>query len=406
MFAVIIIPGALSEAKKCYLICLDGFDDLLGSGLLTKNLWDNLRALGQLNSLKYATGSRRRLSELCVSRESRTSDFWRIFHDPPFTLGCFTEANLGTFLAAFAEHGVTLSRGARTELANWSGGVPLLTTVLCNRLWDGASSGSELTNDSVNGVAESLLDSNSDTLRDLWRSFDGEQQRLLAEIATGANLSEDTSILRPLVDAGVVVAAKKKFAIPSRILGKYAAGEHGRVGSGLQKLFADREPFEANIRSILEFRHLQMKGAVDEQIWDHLKIILENLDKPHIVIGAPRAIINRAFELIWQRERPDGNIPGEWTREFSKRTDRPLQGRIPTDIGLQCRLLELITDSSFPFPTRVSRYTYTLMNALPPPGNIGAHLLGPRHSIGYSVALAFWCLQLADQLAGELVQAE
>jgi hypothetical protein len=394
--------GALSEEKKCYLLCLDGFDDLLGSGLLTKNLWDNLRALGQLNSLKYATGSRRRLSELCVSRESRTSDFWRIFHDPPFTLGCFTEAHLGTFLAPFGDHGVTLSGGARTELLNWSGGIPLLTTVLCSRLWDGASSRSELTNESVNAVAESLLGSNSDTLQDLWRSFDGEQQRLLAEITTGADPSEDTTILRPLIDAGLIVVTKKRFGIPSRILGRYAAGEHGRVGSGLQKLFADRELFESNIRSIIEFRHLQMKGVVDEQIWDHLKIILENLDKPHIVITAPRAIINRAFELIWQRELPDRNIPGEWTREFLKMTDRPPQGRIQPDIGLQCRLLELMTDSRCAVETRVSRYTYTLINALPAPGNIGSHLLGPRQSVGYSVALAFWCLQLADQLANEL----
>jgi hypothetical protein len=248
-------------------------------------------------------------------------------------------------VAPFAEHGVTLSGGARTELLNWSGGVPLLTTVLCNRLWDGASSGSELTNQTVNDVAESLLESNSDTIRDLWRSFDGEQQRLLAEIATGADPSEDTGILRPLIDAGVIIVGKKKFAIPSRILWKYAAGEHGRVGSGLQKLFGAREPFEANIRSVVEFRHLQMKGLVDEQIWDHLKIIFENLDKPHIVITAPRAIINRAFELIWQRELPDRNIPGEWTREFAKMADRPPQGKIPPDIGLQCRLLELIRDA-------------------------------------------------------------
>jgi len=75
-------------------------------------------------------------------------------------------------------------------------------------------------------------------------------------------IPRNISILRPLVDAGVIFAAKKKFTIPSRILGKYAAGKHGRAGSGLQKLFADREPFEAKIRSILEYRHLQIKGVV------------------------------------------------------------------------------------------------------------------------------------------------
>ena len=272
---------------------------------------------------------------------------------------------------------MTLFGGARTELLNWSGGVPLLATVLCNRLWDGATSGSELTNESVNAVAESLLDSNSAALKDLWRSFDGEQQRLLAEIVAGTDASEDTNILRPLVDAGVIVVAKKRFAIPSRILAKYAAGEHGRVGSGFQKLFADREPFETNIRSILEFRHLQMKGMVDEEIWDHIQNIIEKLDKPHIVIGAPRAILNRAFELIWKRELPDRNIPGEWTREFASMTDKPPQGKIPTDIGFQCRILDLMTSSNCAVNTRISRYTYSLLNGLPAPGNIGSHLLKP-----------------------------
>jgi hypothetical protein len=52
------VSGPLAAEKKRYLVCLDGFDDLLGGGVFTKALWDNLRNLGELGSLKYLTGSR------------------------------------------------------------------------------------------------------------------------------------------------------------------------------------------------------------------------------------------------------------------------------------------------------------------------------------------------------------
>jgi len=42
---------------------------------------------------------------------------------------------------------------------------------------------------------------------------------------------------------------------------------------------------------------------------------------------------------------------------------------------------------------------------MPPLGTHDGFELGPRHSVGYSVALASWCLQLADQLADELTQS-
>jgi hypothetical protein len=71
----------LEQQKARLLVILDGFDHVLAGTGLTRNLWDQLRALGQRASLTLVTGSRRPLRELCKTEESRTSDFWEIFYD-------------------------------------------------------------------------------------------------------------------------------------------------------------------------------------------------------------------------------------------------------------------------------------------------------------------------------------
>ncbi len=71
------------------LAVLDGFDHLVGDFGITRNLWDELRTLAQTGGLCLVIGSRARLLDLCKNEESRTSNFWQIFHDPPFQVEIF-----------------------------------------------------------------------------------------------------------------------------------------------------------------------------------------------------------------------------------------------------------------------------------------------------------------------------
>ena len=114
---------------------MDGFDDLLGGGVFTKALWDNLRSLGELGSLKYLTGSRRRLRELCKVRALLASDFWRLFGTSPFKLTCLSREDINAFLKPMEDGGRVLEQGAVTEVGNWSGGIPLLVSLICLELW-------------------------------------------------------------------------------------------------------------------------------------------------------------------------------------------------------------------------------------------------------------------------------
>ena len=70
----------LDRDSSRVLVVFDGFDCVLGGANLTRNLWDQLRALAQKPSLRLVAASRRPLREVCRTEESRTSDFWAIFN--------------------------------------------------------------------------------------------------------------------------------------------------------------------------------------------------------------------------------------------------------------------------------------------------------------------------------------
>lgn len=392
----------LDELNICVLVCMDSFDHLLGRGVLTQNLWDNLGALAdRYKSIRYLAISRRTLNELCWVPGSETSHFWKLFDTTPHYLRCLTEEDVDAAVQPFRERNLTVGKGFVGEIWNWSGGVPPLVAGLCRNVWDGASEGDVLTNETVNAAARRLQHDGDTLLPEVWRSFSAEQQRLLAELGVTGKQIELPKAAKPLVESHIVVQQGKLQSIRSGLLRSYAASEHGQAGGSLKEFFESKEAYCRNMRTVLDFRLGQLVG-VDKTIMTHLTDMVEKLDEPDIVISKPRLIANRAFELIWNREFNGFEIPGEWIREFGKFEDRPRSPRIPTELGPQCRILDLMTQQNCTLPCRISRFTYHLLEGLPAVGNTGAHLRGPRQSLEYSIAVTMWCLQLADQLTTEI----
>jgi hypothetical protein len=56
---LVLVFDELDKDNKRLLIVLDGFDHVLAGTGLTRNLWDQLRSLGEKGSLRLVTGSRR-----------------------------------------------------------------------------------------------------------------------------------------------------------------------------------------------------------------------------------------------------------------------------------------------------------------------------------------------------------
>jgi hypothetical protein len=394
----------LQELGLCVLICLDSFDYLLGRGVITRNLWDNLGALAdEFKSLRYLAVSRKTLNDLCWVPGSENSHFWKLFGTSPRLLKCMTESDLEGFTETFARSEANIGSGFTRELWNWSGGIPPMVSALSRDMWEGADGSTVFDNELVNRVANALLKSTDTMVPEIWRSLTGEQQRFIVELGEKGKQMELPTAARPLVDSQIITLQGKCWYVHSRLLRQYAASEHGRAGGYLRDFFESEDAYSRNIRSVLEFRLARVKNIdIDKVLRTHVTDMVEKLDEPDIVISKPRLIANRAFELIWEREFGGYEIPGEWTREFSKLTDKVPGQRIRSELGAQFRVLELMTEENCSLHTRVSRYTYHLLNGLGPVSNTGSHLRGDRHSFGYGVAITMWCLQLVEQLSQEL----
>ncbi len=212
----------LAEEGLAVLVCLDGCDNLLlGSGV-TRNMWENLRALAEMTSLRLVTGSRRRLRDLCHSPESQASEFWNIFRYS-LPLKALTEADIGDFAQQFVGASIPVSPGATKELFNWTGGIPVIAAAHCDTLWEQASEAKVLSKELVDKLGSELHITEQDALRDIWEDC-SEEQRALAARVQQKRLPETEhpkeSLVASLVDRGIfesTVAGSSSLAGPWRL---------------------------------------------------------------------------------------------------------------------------------------------------------------------------------------------
>jgi hypothetical protein len=394
----------LNEEQKKILVILDGLDGVLLAGALTRNLWDSLRSLAEFSSLRFVTGSRRRLRELCSSPESKTSDFWNLFAPNPVSLEVLKDDDWNDLLVPFEERKLSFLPGARTELANWSGGVPVLVSLLCRRLWEEMKEGETVTNEKVNTVAQSLLSDIVDYLHELWNDCTEEERGDLAELAQGRELRVNDlpqQRLRMLTQRGFIKEKGEVLVCSCRFMESYAK-EHGARSTELRRLFGDRKSFDANIKGLLELCFGRLNAA-DETMHDYVRLAIQSLDKPHLVVSQMRGLANRALDLVWEKELPSKVIPEEWTRQWQHDGEtNPPAGNVPLRRGQQCKLLQLMVDRRKGGSSRISRSTYLLIDHLQSVGDFGQHQDGEPVPSGFCVAVCLAAIELCEQLAKEL----
>ena len=255
-----VVLGILDDEGKRLLIVLDGLDRVLAAPGVTRNLWDNLRALAQKRSLRLVTGSRRKLREICAGEDSRTSDFWDIFHDPPLRLGPFDAADWEDVLRPIADRR-TIDPSAAKEIANWTGGVPVLTAALALRLLDGKGT---LAKAEVDTAAQAVL-SDSSLLAELWDDCEEELRGDLVDLARGPlQLAQiPTPRKASLVGRGYAVESGAQLKASCRLMEAYARAAGSGV-SDLRRLFAEEAGYLRNVRAMLELRLAQVQGASPE----------------------------------------------------------------------------------------------------------------------------------------------
>ena len=383
------------------LAVLDGFDHVLAGSGITGNLWSEMRDLGQRASLRLVTGSRRRLRELCRTEDSRTSDFWEIFYDTPLTVGCFQRHDWSGFLDPFNSKGIQLDRSARKEIHNWTGGVPVLSAALADRLFAGVREGVTLSKPDVDRAAGVIAEERRELLAVLWENCSIELQSDLAALADrDMPLSEvPDQRKRDLELLGFGFSSRNRLRSSCRLMAQFARQQAADV-KNLRRLFGDAERFESNIRSLFEIRLAQVRGA-DPELQAYVKRAIRDLhpDPVHSVVWM-RSITERALKLIWAAELPLGrSLPDAW-KFLGMRYDR-----VPRRRGQQCNLLRLITgtEEHAPVSQFVTKPTYLLVDHLQSVGDFGQHKEDDTVSVSIAAAFCLTAIGLCESLSRDLV---
>jgi hypothetical protein len=400
----------LKDDGKKVLVIMDSLDNLLLAGELTKNLWDSLRALAEMSSLRFLTGSQKRLREIVGSPEARTSPFWNLFADSTLILSAFDDGDdWMQMLAPFADRGIELQPGARTELFNYSGGIPVLASALCKRVWDDFEVGASVNDGDIKSLADGFADDTRQILDDLWNDCSEEEWGVVAELATGRALKAvelSRACLLTLKQRGFV-REKGRELKACRTVEQYVK-TYRQQATELPRLFNRAEDYNRNIKSVIKLRFGQLE-TVDEELIEHIRFAIDKLDTPKHFVTEIRGLVNRAFTIIWASELRDRRIPAEWTAGWRQldRNNRPLErnppeGIIPDEGGRQCYLLSLMTDSRRVGETRISRPTYFMLHYLQSVGDFGQHLGNSYVSHGFTYTVCLTAIEMCEQLSRDL----
>jgi hypothetical protein len=380
-----LVGQELAKTDDTVLLVLDGFDDVLPNPGITRKVWDNLLRIAALPVFRYITGSRKPLRELCRTEDSRTSDFWEIFHDVPVMVDCFNERDWAELLAPFDNQNTTLDAAARERLDEWTGSVPVLCLALLQSLWEAAEPDSELGAKEIDRVAERLLVRRRQILTALWEDCSAEMNTDLADLSRRQLRAREVpeNRLHRLERRGFIGQEGKRLRFVCRLMERFAARESEGVSS-LQRVFGDRELFEHNIRMFLEMR-LSQVHVVDGTLHGYVEQAIRHLQpEPRHALVWIRTIVDRALDVIWERELKDGvTIPPHWLEEWERAEVRNPpddgRGRVPAERGRQMRLLRYATGAGVSgrslrrLTKKISKPTGLLLEHLQSVGNFGQH---------------------------------
>jgi hypothetical protein len=364
-------------ANQTVLAILDGIDRVLDERLVTRQVWDNLKALSDAG-LTLVCASRQRLGELC-DHDSFTSDFWEVF-GVPVEVGPFEDADWDDVLAPLTARR-TVDPSARKELRAWTGGQPRLVIELLLRL--GALGGDHaIAKVHVDAAAEALLRERPESLTHLWkRECDEVLRGVLTDLV--ANESLPASQVAPrergrLAALGMLTETGTKISCASRLMARHIQGTGGSE-HGLRRLFANEADYARNIGSLLELRLAHVKGG-DPHLRSYVEKALRDISPADPL--APwrifRDIVEAALDLVFAVEAPGAVLPESWKAVGSPLF--PSNGRPPKRRGSSCRLLDAATgtDDLDPVARYVSKRTVALLDALTTAGDVMNHKRGAR----------------------------
>tara|TARA_B100000315_G_C14580201_1_gene590064 strand:- start:37 stop:1602 length:1566 start_codon:yes stop_codon:yes gene_type:complete len=398
------VVDILEDEKIRILMLWDGFDKPLGSGKLTRNLWDQLRALAESKGLTLITATRKPLHELIRDEESATSDFWNIFDANPVWIPPFAEDDQNAVLDKLDNMG--FESGAKTELANWTGGFPPLYLSVINQLL--TMSLSEVDGVAVKEAAKTaLVDNASGILGDLWNDCSQSTKDLFLdlikrkEIPTAKTQKKERT---QLFEKGFAKLSRNKVIKSCRLMEDYVLDKEQDTGN-VARRFKSYDDYQKNIRPVLEHRLNQIKN-IDDRLKSLIARSIEDIpNHPDACLLSMQGITERAFEVIWNIEFPEKReIPPDWITEWQYCGKNFYTSEtFPSTPVEQLRLLQCMTGAHQrlkgpPKAKYANKVSYNLLNNIWNFRTYGNHHEGEEVPLGAAVTAVMTCVELAASL--------
>lgn len=383
----------LGAQEQKTLVVLDGVEGVIQSGSVSKNVWDTLRDLTEVRGVRFITGSRLPLRQLCPP-DSRTSPFWNVFHQKPIRFGAFQEDDWAALLDPFKAKGVTIEESALKELRNWTGGIPLLVMAICERLFDSCVEGQSFSKSHVDEAAKQVMSDYREHIATLWEDLPQETRLDAVELARNHELSQsDLGKERAdaLLDRGLAArAAGTKLRQSCRIMETHA-NQQGQSLPEVKRLFSAAVDYDRNITEVFQLR-LAMLQSDDGDMETHVRHLLEATHKPEVAKALIRNVAAECLEQLLLFEFPTGGIDAalvsSWDLEgrLHKEVDREiLASTVPTKRGGRMKLMSLLHDENAAGKAKTRRSTFILLETVYEAGNFGHH----ADEIGEAVPRSF-----------------
>lgn len=415
---------SLAAQELRILLIWDGFDRPLRQGRLTRNLWDNLLELCRTESFRVVTASRRKLQELIRDEQSVTSELWQVFRVEK--VGCLKLTDLEHFASTLPNH--TFQTGALKEVMNWTGGLPILVTWLFAKIARQITAGT-LTNQQINeaaatdeeciGILDTIWNDCPAPASDLYRHLAESGPQKIGAVPR----SERTS----LQELGLARDEKSMLQPSCRLMQEHVGAADPEFGA-LARLFGNWDEYAANIRGILERRIAQV-SRFDDRLFRMVEQGIENIPGyPDDCLNNLTHIEERALDLVWQHESDDEKcfppqVISYWSDVTLKQPSNkrhwmmhemlqadengtPNAWSVSSDRTSQLTLLQFLTGShqtyNKPVAAKVSKDTYTLLNAIHSFRNRSQHASGQAIHLGVAVSAIMLCVELLGCLQREL----
>jgi hypothetical protein len=401
------IRGAFEYCKDNgikILVLMDSLDKLLSYGNLTRNVWDNLLTLVNLASLTIVTGSRKRLRDI-VGGESANSQFWGIFTNPHI-LSPLDNDDWENLLKPFSTRSIEFDGSAKNELANCTGGSPIIASEICRQIWSNSSDNSTINDAGVTKVADDFSFEACEWFNEIWNDCENEQKETLALLANGNLRKVDEikpGLLPDLQRKGFIYRQGDEVKL-FHLIERYIQIYQSNV-TDLNRLFGNKDDFKKNFKHIIELRLAQIQNC-DETLLRKVKYAVEKLQwDPEESLKDIRDIAKRAFDLIWDKQFSGRMIPTSFTDDWRNidRMPNPPQGRINDD-AFQCRVLDFLTNPNKSGYTPISRMTYSYLNFLFECGNFAMHIRDYSYPINdeFAYTVCLTAVEMCEQLTKDL----